>query len=180
MGTTPNFAIPYPELTDPPDGAGQLKALAQRVDVCLITPVYCAVEQSVVQNIPQNAYTALLWDLVKKDTHGMWTAGANGARMTCRVAGTYVFTGGACLLAGAGTKRQAHWNLNGASVSIPPIIYPVVGAALSAAWPAMTLTLPMIVGDYVDLRVFHDNSAALNTGTGVGSRSYMSAFRLGP
>lgn len=35
MGTTTKFAIPYPELTDPPDGAGQMKALAQKVDTAL-------------------------------------------------------------------------------------------------------------------------------------------------
>jgi hypothetical protein len=38
MGTTPNYAIPYPELVDPPDGAGQMKALANRVDT-VIKPI---------------------------------------------------------------------------------------------------------------------------------------------
>lgn len=33
MGFTTNYQIPYPELTDIPDGAGQMKALAQQVDV---------------------------------------------------------------------------------------------------------------------------------------------------
>jgi len=32
MGQTPNLAIPYPEQSDPPDGAGQMQALATRVD----------------------------------------------------------------------------------------------------------------------------------------------------
>jgi len=35
MGTTTNYQIPYPELTDPPDGAGQMKALATKVDTQL-------------------------------------------------------------------------------------------------------------------------------------------------
>ena len=35
MGTTPTYAIPYPELTDPPDGAGQMKALAEAVDATI-------------------------------------------------------------------------------------------------------------------------------------------------
>lgn len=37
MGTTPNYAIPYPELVDPPDGATQMKALATKVDTQLKT-----------------------------------------------------------------------------------------------------------------------------------------------
>lgn len=41
MGTTTKFAIPYPELTDPPDGAGQMKALAQKVDTALAGPLIC-------------------------------------------------------------------------------------------------------------------------------------------
>lgn len=32
MGTTSQYALPYPELTDPPDGAGQIKALATAID----------------------------------------------------------------------------------------------------------------------------------------------------
>jgi hypothetical protein len=32
VGTTTNYAWPYPELTDPPDGAGQIKALATAAD----------------------------------------------------------------------------------------------------------------------------------------------------
>ena len=35
MGTTANYQIPYPELTDPPDGAGQMKALANKIDALL-------------------------------------------------------------------------------------------------------------------------------------------------
>lgn len=35
MGTTPNYAIPYPELTDPPDSPAQTKSLALTVDTLL-------------------------------------------------------------------------------------------------------------------------------------------------
>lgn len=35
MGTTPNYSWPYPELTDRPDGAAQIKALANSVDTTL-------------------------------------------------------------------------------------------------------------------------------------------------
>jgi len=37
MGTTPNFAWPYPELTDPPDGATQMKTLANAADASVKT-----------------------------------------------------------------------------------------------------------------------------------------------
>lgn len=32
MGTTPKYLLPYPELTDPPDGPAQIKALALAID----------------------------------------------------------------------------------------------------------------------------------------------------
>jgi hypothetical protein len=32
MGTTTNYSLPYPELTDEPDGAAQIQALATAVD----------------------------------------------------------------------------------------------------------------------------------------------------
>lgn len=35
MGFTPTYAWPYPELTDIPDGAGQMKALAEAIDTSL-------------------------------------------------------------------------------------------------------------------------------------------------
>lgn len=37
MGTTANYQIPYPELTEPPDGPAQMKALTQRIDTLLKT-----------------------------------------------------------------------------------------------------------------------------------------------
>jgi len=36
MGLTPNFALPYPELGDAPNGAGQIQALAAAVDTALL------------------------------------------------------------------------------------------------------------------------------------------------
>lgn len=36
-GTTTAYALPYPETTDPPDGAAQIKALAEAVDTVLAT-----------------------------------------------------------------------------------------------------------------------------------------------
>lgn len=37
MGTTSNYALPYPAATDPPDGATQIQALATAVDTNLKT-----------------------------------------------------------------------------------------------------------------------------------------------
>jgi hypothetical protein len=39
MGSTQYNAIPYPDLTDPPDGPAQMKALADRVDALLHTGI---------------------------------------------------------------------------------------------------------------------------------------------
>ncbi len=39
MGTTPNYDLPYPEESDSPDGATQMKLLAQAIDTALATIV---------------------------------------------------------------------------------------------------------------------------------------------
>jgi hypothetical protein len=49
MGTTAIYQFPYPELTDPPDGPAQIKALAQAIEtkVAAIDAVDAAIKQTI-------------------------------------------------------------------------------------------------------------------------------------
>jgi hypothetical protein len=69
MGTTPVFALPYPELTDPADVPADVKKLAQRLDVilgpALVTslPVSPVDGQEVYYQSAAMATAGLLWHL---------------------------------------------------------------------------------------------------------------------
>jgi hypothetical protein len=69
MGTTPNLAIPYPELTDPADVPADVKKLAQRLDVIAAGALVTALPSSPVDGQEvyyQNAAMAtlgVLWHL---------------------------------------------------------------------------------------------------------------------
>lgn len=45
MGTTPNYGWPYPELTNIPDGATQMKSLANGIDTTLKAQINAPIQQ---------------------------------------------------------------------------------------------------------------------------------------
>lgn len=61
MANTPNFSLPYPALSDPPDGPGQIQALAQAIDT--VMPLRAVSSLSVVTSPAANQIVLLLTDL---------------------------------------------------------------------------------------------------------------------
>lgn len=57
MGTTPKYGLPYPELTDPPDGPAQIKALALAIETTL-GPVIPTVQTGALTLVMNNAASA--------------------------------------------------------------------------------------------------------------------------
>lgn len=57
MGTTPNYTWPYPELTDKPDGATQIKALANAADSTLKAQV-AALQALLTMPAPVSGYVS--------------------------------------------------------------------------------------------------------------------------
>jgi hypothetical protein len=51
-GSTPNYALPYPSLTDSPNGAAQIQALAAAADTALATAVAALAAQIAAINQP--------------------------------------------------------------------------------------------------------------------------------
>ena len=174
MGTTANYAIPYPELTDPPDGAGQMKALADRVDACLLQLArtnLAQVEQTVIQSIPSGAFTAITFDNELIDSSAMWAPSPNPTRIVAPVAGWYRLTGGISFGSNANGRRAAAWYVQGVGISTTNVIFAPT-AASTCAIPATSPVVNLTAGQYVELRAFQDSSVAINTVISSTSRSF--------
>lgn len=183
MGTTTNFAIPYPELTDPPDGAGQMKTLAQRVDVCLVTvrnTLLTQVRQAVAtQSIPALTWTPILFDTEDIDTANMWVI-AQKSRLTASIAGWYRLSGGTGYGTNAtGARRNSTWGINGTNIN-QAASFTAVPTSGQAGVVASNVLVNLAVGQYVELMAHHDASAAVSTGIGSTLQCWASAEWLAP
>lgn len=182
MGTTPNYAIPYPELTDPPDGAGQMKALANQVDALLVQlsapPPVVQVRQTITQSLPNNvgAYTALTWNVDDIDPLDMHTG--SGSRLTVKIAGIYRLTGLAGFAQNPTGNRRAGWFIN--DTIMPQSIAATVGTTQGVCLVLGSPMVQLAVNDWVELRVFQDSGAALNTAVGNGNQSWASMEYVRP
>jgi hypothetical protein len=186
VGNTSYYAIPYPEQHDIPDGAGQMKALADRVDEVLKTtndtavaldakvttlsrPPFVQVEQSVAQTLTTAVITAISFDLEIFDLYSMH-APANPSRLVAPVAGYYRLTGAVSLAANASGRRGISWAVNGVAVgnsmSLPP------NGTNTLLTPAPNFIVSMNANDYAELRAYQDTGATLLTVVPVNSRSF--------
>ena len=176
MGTTPTFALPFPEATDPADVPTDMQQLAQavedsigepldaRIDVVEARPA-CRVTRAAVQSIPNAADTALIWDTVRHDEAGaaaLWAAG-QPTRLTCKEAGLYTIRGNQLWVPNASGFRWLYIFLNGIPGGATNQIARMAqaGNATENAL-AVETSWPMIVGDYVELVVQQTSGVALN------------------
>jgi hypothetical protein len=82
MGTTPVYALRYPELTDAPHGPNQIKNLADDVEAQLARIAQSAkVRRVAPQTITAGTTQNIAWDTMVKDTGGMVPTVANGIKV---------------------------------------------------------------------------------------------------
>jgi hypothetical protein len=186
VGNTNYYAIPYPEQHDIPDGAGQMKAIADRVDEVLKTtndtavaldakvttlsrPPFVQVEQSVAQTLTTAVIIPISFDLEIFDPFSMH-APANPSRLVAPTAGYYRLTGAVSLAANASGRRGISWAVNGVivgnSMSLPP------NGTNTLLTPAPNVIVFMNANDYAELRAYQDTGANLLTIAVVNSRSF--------
>lgn len=116
-----------------------------------------------VQTIPNNAFTALTFDLEDFKVNMEHLASGDQTYLGCLVAGLYLFTGG-CYFDSNGTGvRGLKWQKNGVDV-------PASGStilAVSAGWQpgpvARPVYLDLAVGDKVTLLAVQNAGGTLNT-----------------
>lgn len=173
MGFTTNYQIPYPELTDIPDGAGQMKALATQVDVKVkgiddrlvvqeVGGPAVQVTATAIQSIATGAYTAVNFDAEDFDATAMHDLVANTSRLVCKKAGVYLACGGIPFAANATGRRGAAWFIGGTQAVGAPIALQATATGTCYV-PAPTCYLKLTVNQYVELQAWQDSGAALNT-----------------
>lgn len=163
MGTTTNYAWPYPEPGSSVDVARDIKALANAIDITAKTrlnPPTVQVRQTAAQTIASGAQPPLLLDSEDFDTHGMHAASPNPSRLICTVPGVFLLWGIISFAGNATGRRFAYIFKNGTAVS--QAIYVNPG---SASWvgSASTVAARLNANDYVELAAQHEAGVNLAT-----------------
>lgn len=189
MGTTPNYTWPYPELTDPPDGATQIKSLANAVDGTVKgidtrvighdNPAICQVRQTIAQSIATGVTNAaLLFDTEDFDTANMWSTAAKD-RLICTKAGIFEVFGSVSFNAQATGRRGGFWAKNGTNLTQAASFYQATASSLgSFAMP--TCLVRLAVNEYIQLNAYQDCGVALNTGSVATTQSFAGLRYVGP
>jgi len=87
-GTTPKFAFPYPSSTDVPDGATQIKALADRVEAVIDQP-FCRLIHNAGSAVNLANAVWANWGTALLDNDGGWVYTAGTKELTVPVTGKY-------------------------------------------------------------------------------------------
>lgn len=141
-------------------------------------PVFLA-WQSVVQSIPNNAYTPVTFTSETVDRDNGHSVSALTSRYTAQTAGYYLFNGQIQYAANVTGTRRALWHINGAIPSGSGGGFFSTASTLTAT-TASVVAPPFLtylaVGDYVELNAFQNSGAALNTVAAGGVFSTISAI----
>lgn len=120
----------------------------------------CArVYHSVAQSIPNSVDTILAFDSERFDTDGIHDTVTNNSRLTCKTAGIYIVVASACFAASATGLRVVTLLLNGTT----PIGIQTTNALVTGRTRLVAVSPPqdLIVGDYVEARVYHTSGGTL-------------------
>jgi hypothetical protein len=178
MGTTPIYALPYPEATDPADVPTDMRELAERIEAVLGSgSAAVLVYHNVAQPVNHQIDTALAFNSERFDLVGGVAStqhdAATPTRLTCRQAGRYQISGHLEWANNATGARRIWIRLNGVTkiavgASTDPTSDPLGPAIVTTIWD-------LTIGDFVELVVWHNVGAALNV---AASGSYSPEFMM--
>lgn len=134
------------------------------------------VYQTVAQSIANNTRTALLFDTVVADPHGMWNV-AHKSRLVAPQNGTYLVTWCAGFSLAANASWESFIGKNGAAIFAPWKGSGLNGQSLAAPG---SYVLPLVAGDYVEIIVWHNAGSAQNTLVGADAYPFAQLTWLGP
>lgn len=161
MGTTTNFALPYPALSDDPDVPGDIQALATAIDTALLAvknPACAIGTRATNQSVPTGTFTDITLPTEEFDNAVMFTAGT--AIITVPVTAVYDIEG------------SANWAANGTGTR--SLIVQVDGAGVTAAGDERTPSASaatrqgfaikklLTAGQQVKMQGFQSSGGALN------------------
>lgn len=182
MPNTPVYGWPYQGLSDPPNGAVLGEGLALGIEATLQTQIStlqalidfvrnkpaAELRQTVAQSISDSTWTSLTFTTEDLDTDPAGTGGhstsVNTSRYTAVYAGWYLLGGGYSSAVNATGQRGTRWAVNGLVVSASRAFIAAT-AAVGFELPARMKRVFLNVGDYVELQVWQNSGAPLNTDT---------------
>lgn len=177
MGTTSNYAFPYPELSDSPNVPANMASLAQAIDTRIkstndaIAALQAAassgfqntvIYKSGTQSVATAAWTAVQFDVEVIDTGSGWAVGTP-SQMVLQQTGQYIIWGFAGFAANATGNRGIGLRINGTTTFIAMNNSTTSG---SEEWySTVEYEGRFNAGDYVELCVRQTSGGALSTST---------------
>lgn len=106
--------------------------------------------------------TLITWDVLDYDTDGMWDA-ANPTRLYCRTAGLFGVNGWCQwpAVGAGGVLRQMRLRVNGGAKFDSPITYTRDPGDASPVTNTVSISFPLVAGDYLEMLVNQNNGAGL-------------------
>lgn len=190
MGTTPNYAWPYPELGDAPHGPDQVKALADAVDTdvkviddrvttaeadiaTLEDPPSGSVSKNVDQSIPNGVLTKVTFQ-VADHAYGDITTDLTNNQLVTNVKGLYtlIFTERWAASGEADSMRTARIRVNG--IDIAQASGQNQNSQEGSTTLAASRTWLCDVGDVIEAYAFQNSGAGVSLTTNYGG-TFLSA-----
>lgn len=143
----------------------------------VLSPPDCQVRQTVIQSLPNNTWTDVLFDTEDLDPDLWHSTSTNTARITPQTAGIVRLAGGVGFAGSATGRRGTRWVLNGSGTAISgSSVIVLSSAAVAMDVPARTLKVTVNgTTDFLTLQAFQDTGGALNTGVVAETQSTITA-----
>lgn len=193
MPVTPIYGLPSPALTDPPDGPTQIGALASAVESTLQTqiiglnatiatlanPPRAQLRQIVAQNVAISTWDVLTFTAEDHDSHSGHSNVSNTSRYFAPINGVYECAGSSWWAANATGVRLSRWLKNGTVVLGSGLEFDAVAnGGGQTGYPARTVQIALLAGDYVELAVWQNGASPLATFTAAGESQSMMTIKL--
>lgn len=129
----------------------------------LTSPPAVRATMTAAQSIPDLTQTVIAWNAEDYDTAGMHDNATNNSRITAPVAGVYAIRAHLVFAGSATGFRDIRVRLNG-TTEIAQESRNTVATGGNSTGISLALDYPLAAGDYIELRAYHNQGAAINAG----------------
>jgi hypothetical protein len=188
MPTTSPDSLPYPGDGDPPDGPGQLGALAVATQAALtairaaLSPPRVKVFRSANLTVSNLTWTLVTWDSEAWDTDTMHSTSTNTSRLVATTAGIYRVTLNVQWAAdGTGARYvTVGKNAGGTKGAGTVLLLDQAVAAVNGSYNAQSVSfeVSLAANDYIEAWVYQASGASLALVGAGEDRSSMSMSRF--
>lgn len=119
--------------------------------------------QNTAQGLPNVTWTSLNIDAGQDDNWSGHSNSTNNSRYTCQVAGTYYVSGCYAPVGNSTGFRAARIIKNGSTVILGSGVYLPTNNGVEEGIQTNTVSVPMVVGDYVEVQGWQSSTTTLNT-----------------